>query len=68
VSFGRVSAKESADTDFTLGGNKTAPLLGIGAEYRVNRNMALTFDLDGYGKVSDKVKAGTATIGARYSS
>ena len=66
VSFGRVSAKESADTDFTLGGSKASPLLGIGAEYKVNRNIALTFDLDGYGKVSDKVKAGTATIGLRY--
>ena len=67
VSFGRVSAKGSGDTDFTLGGNKASPLLGIGAEYKVNRNVALTFDLDGYGKVSDKVKAATATLGARYS-
>ncbi|CAD5374227.1 OMP_b-brl domain-containing protein [Rubrivivax sp. A210] len=67
VSFGRVSAKESGDTNFTLGGNKASPLLGIGAEYKVNRNVALTIDLDGYGKVSDKVKAATATVGARYS-
>jgi OOP family OmpA-OmpF porin len=67
VSLGRVSAKNAGDSDFTLGGNKAAPLLGIGAEYKVNRNVALTFDLDGYGKVSDKVKASTATIGARYS-
>jgi OmpA-OmpF porin, OOP family len=66
VSFGRVSAKDSADTNFTLGGNKASPLLGIGAEYKVNRNIALTFDLDGYGKVSDKVKAATATVGARF--
>ncbi len=66
VSFGRVSAKESGDTDFTLGGSKAAPLLGIGAEYRVNRHVALTFDLDGYGKVSDQVKASTATVGVRY--
>jgi OOP family OmpA-OmpF porin len=67
LSLGRVSAKESGDTNFTLGGNKASPLLGIGAEYKLNRNIALTFDLDGYGKVSDKVKAGTATLGARYS-
>jgi OOP family OmpA-OmpF porin len=67
VSFGRVSGKNSGDADFTLGGNKASPLLGIGAEYKFNRNVALTFDLDGYGKVSDKVKASTATIGARYS-
>ncbi len=67
VSFGRVSAKDSGDANFTLGGNKASPLLGIGAEYKVNRNIALTFDLDGYGKVSDKVKAATATVGARYS-
>jgi OOP family OmpA-OmpF porin len=67
VSLGRVSAKNSGDGEFTLGGNKAAPLLGVGAEYKVNRNVALTFDLDGYGKVSDKVKASTATVGARYS-
>lgn len=67
VSFGRVSAKGSGDTNFALGGNKASPLLGIGADYKVNRNVALTFDLDGYGKVSDKVKAATATVGARYS-
>ena len=66
VSFGRVSAKDSADANVTLGGNKASPLLGIGAEYKVNRNIALTLDLDGYGKVSDKVKAGTATLGVRY--
>jgi opacity protein-like surface antigen len=66
VSFGRVSAKESVDADFTLGGSKAAPLLGIGAEYKVNRHIALTFDLDGYGKVSDRVKASTATVGVRY--
>lgn len=66
VSLGRVSAKGS-ETNFTLGGNKASPLLGIGAEYKVSRNIALTFDLDGYGKVSDKVKAATATVGARYS-
>ena len=66
VSFGRVSAKDSGDAAFTLGGHKASPLLGIGVAYRVNRHVALTFDLDGYGKVSDKVKAGTATIGMRY--
>lgn len=66
VSFGHVSAKDSGDADFRLGGSKAAPLLGIGAEYKINRNVALTFDLDGYGKVSDKVKASTATMGVRY--
>jgi OmpA-OmpF porin, OOP family len=66
VSLGRVSAKEPGDTAFTLGGSKAAPLLGIGAEYSVNRRVALTFDLDGYGKVSDQVKASTATVGVRF--
>lgn len=67
LSLGRVSAKNSGDTQFTLGGHQASPLLGIGAEYKVNRNIALTFDLDGYGKLSNKVKAGAATLGARYS-
>jgi OOP family OmpA-OmpF porin len=66
VSFGRVSPKDSGDADFALGGNKVSPLLGIGTQYSVGRNVALTLDLDGYGKVSDRVKAGTATLGVRY--
>lgn len=66
VSFGRVSAQESGDTDFTLGGHKAALLLGVGAEYQVSRNVALTLDLDGYGKVSNQVKASTVTLGLRY--
>ena len=67
VSFGHVGTKDSGDSDFTLGGNRVSPLLGVGAEYKLNRNVALTFDLDGYGKVSDRVKASTATVGVRYS-
>lgn len=53
--------------DDALGGNKASPLLGLGAEYQVDRHIGLTFDLDGYGQVSDKVKAATATVGARLS-
>ncbi|MFZ2988456.1 outer membrane beta-barrel protein [Ideonella sp.] len=67
MSLGRVSAQESGDTNFTLGGDKASPLLGIGAEYKLTRNIALTFDLDGYGKVSETVKAAKATVGARFS-
>ncbi len=67
VSMGRVRPKDSSDANFTLGGNKASVLIGVGAEYKVNHNVALTFDLDGYGKVSDTVKAGTATAGVRYS-
>ena len=66
VSFGRVSAQESGDTDFVLGGHKASLLLGVGAEYQVSRNVALTLDLDGYGKVSRQVKASTVTLGLRY--
>jgi opacity protein-like surface antigen len=50
-----------------LGGHKASPLLGVGAEYKVNRNVALTLNLDGYGKVSENVKASAATLGMRYS-
>jgi OOP family OmpA-OmpF porin len=66
VSFGRVSAQEPGDADFTLGGHQAALLLGVGAEYQVSRNVALTLDLDGYGKVSHQVKASTVTLGLRY--
>lgn len=67
VSFGQVSGKDSEDSQYTLGGHKASPMLGIGAEYKVNRKIALTLDLDGYGKVSEKVKASAATLGMRYS-
>jgi opacity protein-like surface antigen len=66
VSFGRVSANSSGDTDFTLAGHQAAPLLGVGADYQVQRNLALTVDLEGYGKVSKAIKAATATVGLRY--
>ena len=67
VSFGQVSGKNSADSSYTLGGHKASLMLGVGAEYKVNRNIALTLDLDGYGKVSEEVKASAATLGMRYS-
>ncbi len=66
LSFGHVGARDADGGDFTLGGSRASPLLGIGAEYRLNRHLALSFDLDAYGKVSDKVKAGAATVGLRY--
>lgn len=66
ISFGHVSAKASGDSGFTLGGSKAAPLLGVGAEYSLKPNLDLTFDLDGFGKVSDSVKASSATVGIRY--
>jgi hypothetical protein len=64
VSLGRVSA--GSETNFTLGGNKPRRCCR-GAENKVNRNIALTIDLDRYGKESDQVKAATATVCARYS-
>lgn len=67
VSFGHVSGMASAEPSLTLGGSKVSTLLGVGAQYQVNRNIALTMDLDGYGKVSEKVKASAATLGIRYS-
>lgn len=67
MSFGQVHGKDSADSQYTLGGHKASPLLGVGTEYKLNRNVALTLNLDGYGKVSENVKASAATLGMRYS-
>lgn len=66
VSFGHVDGQDSADSANTLGGDRASLLLGIGAQYQVNRNMALTLDFDDYGKVSDKVKASAVSVGLRY--
>jgi len=42
-------------------------MAGVGAEYKLSKNFALTADYDYYGKVSNKVKASTFMLGARLS-
>jgi hypothetical protein len=42
-------------------------VLGLGAEYRVSRDLALTVDLDSYGNVSNKLRGSALLVGAKYS-
>ena len=41
--------------------------MAVGAEYKVKRNISLALNLDGYGKVSENVKASATKHGMHYS-
>lgn len=66
ASFGRVgsASPSSAATDALLG-HKTSLLFGTGVEYVLDHNVAFSIELDSYGKISDRVKGNTLTVGTR---
>ncbi len=67
VSFGQVTGTSpaTAQTNLLLG-SKTSVLIGTGAEYVLNRQVAFSVDLDSFGKISQQVKGNTLTLGARF--
>lgn len=67
VSFGKVTdaSPTSAATNSLLG-SKTSLLIGTGAEYVLNHNVAFTVELESYGKISSQVKGNALTIGTRF--
>jgi hypothetical protein len=66
VSFGKVTAAHPATaTNAALLGSRTSPLVGTGAEYVLNRQVAFAVDLDSYGKLSRQVKGSALNFGAR---
>lgn len=50
--------------------NRTSPLLGIGASYKLDKNLSLVAEFEHYGKVAkedgDSVKANLLSVGVRY--
>jgi OmpA-OmpF porin, OOP family len=67
VSFGKTSGTNALPAADSLIGSKRSLMLGVGAEYRFNRNLAMTVDYERYGKLSNKVKADALFVGGRFS-
>lgn len=63
----KVSGTNLLPASDSLQGRTNSLMLGVGAEFKVAKNLALTADYDYYGKVSNKVKASTFMVGARLS-
>ena len=63
LSSGKVSGTNVLPAGGNLMGSKTSVLLGVGAEYRPKPNVALTVNVDSYGKLSNKVKASALVFG-----
>jgi OOP family OmpA-OmpF porin len=67
LSFGKVTGTDNLGGGDSLIGSRTSAVLGVGAEYRLNRDVAFTVDLDTFGKVSRRVAASALTAGVRLS-
>jgi OmpA-OmpF porin, OOP family len=67
VSFGKVTdaSPSTAATNLLLG-SKTSLLVGTGAEYVLNHNVAFSVELESYGKISNQVKGNSLTVGTRF--
>jgi OmpA-OmpF porin, OOP family len=66
VSFGKVNDGRPAANTASLLGSRTSLLVGTGAEYLLNDHVALTVELESYGRISSQVKGSTLSAGARY--
>jgi OOP family OmpA-OmpF porin len=67
LSFGKTSGTNVLASSDSLIGSKRSLLVGLGGEYRLNRDVALTVDYESYGKLSNKLIAGALFAGARFS-
>jgi OOP family OmpA-OmpF porin len=66
VGFNRTSGSSNGVTQFDmLHGSKTQLVAGVGAEYNIAKNLALTVDAERYGKVSDAVSANNVSAGLK---
>ena len=67
ISFGKTSGTNVLASADSLIGSKRSLMVSVGADYRLNRNVALTVDYERYGKLSNRVKADALLVGARFS-
>jgi OmpA-OmpF porin, OOP family len=67
VSFGKVTdaSPPTAATNLLVG-SKTSLLVGTGAEFVLNQNVAFAVELESYGKISNQVKGNSLTVGTRF--
>lgn len=68
VARGRVSGDNNwAPVNQRLSGSSTGLMFGVGAEYRMTQNLAITADYDHFGKLSKQAKGGMFTVGLKAS-
>jgi OOP family OmpA-OmpF porin len=66
LSAGKVSGTNVLPAGDKLTGSKTSVLVGFGAEYRPRPNLALTVNVDSYGKLSNNVNASALVFGVHF--
>jgi len=66
LSSGKVSGTNVLPAGDQPIGSKTSLLFGLGAEYRPKPNVALTVNVDSYGKLSNTVKASALVVGVHF--
>ena len=68
VARGRISGDSNwAPANQRLSGTSTGVMVGVGAEYRMTQNLAITADYDYFGKLSKQAKGGMFTVGLKAS-
>lgn len=67
LAFGRVSGTNVLAAGANPIGSKRSLMVGLGVEYSLARNVALTADYDYFGKLSGNAKGGLWTVGLRTS-
>lgn len=68
VARGKISGQDSLlPVGSRIGGNATGVMAGFGAEYSINKNIAVTADYDYFGRLSKNAKGGILTVGLRAS-
>ncbi|MCY1194574.1 porin family protein [Variovorax boronicumulans] len=68
VARGRISGDNKwAPANQRISGSGTGLMVGVGAEYRMTQNLAITADYDYFGKLSKQAKGGMFTVGLKAS-
>ncbi len=67
ISFGKVSGTDVLPASAHLIGSRRSFMYGVGAEYRLSPQVALTADFDHFGKLSEGARANLLSAGVRYS-
>ena len=67
IARNKVSGSNLLSAADSLQGSRTSAVWGLGAEYKLSDKLSLTADYDNYGKLSDRVKASSFTVGLRSS-
>lgn len=67
ISFGKVSGTDVLPASAQLVGSRRSFMYGVGAEYQLSPQVALTADFEHFGKLSERARANLLSAGVRYS-